>query len=158
MIVANEIYVNEHFRSGARRDFIRINFKNQVFPNTENKVVGNHLHKLEKNEGNIDFFCLTDNEEPPLTSNSSFLCASGEISINKITKTAFSYYQFPIERKMWDRLRDDVLGYQPKIMLIYFLHLYGKVADDSDENDLSLKVQMEFEKIVWKIPARVSQD
>lgn len=155
MIVATEISVNEHFESG-KRDFIRVNFKNQVFPSSENSAISDHLTGLISNEGNIDFLCLTDTEEPLFTNDGLFLCASGEISINKTTMSAFSYYHFSIKKKIWERMRSDVMGNSGKNMLIYFSQLYGRVIDNSDNNYLSLKVKLGFEKIVWAAAAKRS--
>jgi hypothetical protein len=149
MIVAREISINQHFGSGARRDFIRVSFTNQSFPTSENRFLNEHLNALKVNEGHIDFLCLTDGEEPPLTDDGLFLCASGEISINSTTPSAFSYYQLPLEKNAWESMRGDAMSSLDKNLLIYFHNIYGRVVDSSDDAFKSLKVKLSFEKIVW---------
>jgi hypothetical protein len=150
MILGNRIFVNEHFGSGARRDFIRVEFEKQTFPSTENKKIEGCLNQLKSISGNIDFFCLGENEKPLLTEDGLFLCASGKVSIDTQKNSAFSHYEISLDEKIWRRFRVDAMGNYTKNLLIYFSHLHGRI-DSSDENFICLKIKLAFEKIVWCI-------
>jgi hypothetical protein len=147
MIVAKDVSIHLPYGSG-NRSFIRIHFKRQTFPSSENKILCEHISRIKSIEGNIDFFCLGADECPIYTNDGLFLAADGEISFNKITYSAFAYYQCLLEKDIWMELRSDAFGNLSKKLLIYFSHLYGKV-DDENDNDITLKVKLGFEKIVW---------
>jgi hypothetical protein len=147
MIIANKIWVNERF-DGVKRDYIRVEFEFQEFPDTENKIIDKHIRAIGSTKGNIEFFRRTESEKPKNTKDGLFFCVDGEISINKAEKSAFAYYHCLVGNDDWNVFRTHVTNNQSKILHIKFSTLYGKIESE-DEDCCVLKVQFGFDRLAW---------